>query len=223
MDTTLEEKRELLQKIDAHTTPLIKGIRHIALAGPSGAGKSTIIWKDANSILKIKPEVYGFPISGTTRSLRGNEMNGVDYYAFPSREEFEAEKFLETNEFTGNEKLYGTLLSEVYRIAVLGRKRCCFDLDINGAKELKELFKADLLFAFLKVDLDILYNRLKGRQNETKETDEHIRARIRGAEREQLRVEKGEIKPDFVLDYNNISAGEATNILLLKATFAARA
>ena len=46
----------------------------IIFSGPSGVGKSTII----NELIKHK-KLY-FSISHTTREIRHNEINGVDYH-----------------------------------------------------------------------------------------------------------------------------------------------
>ena len=75
------------------------------ISAPSGSGKSTLV----NELMKLVPDL-DFSISYTTRSPRGSEMNGKQYY-FVQREEFEhmvqADEFLEHAEFsTGT--YYGT-------------------------------------------------------------------------------------------------------------------
>ena len=54
----------------------------IIFSAPSGSGKSTII----NYLLKQGLNLH-FSISATSRSPRGDEQNGVEYY-FLSPEEF---------------------------------------------------------------------------------------------------------------------------------------
>lgn len=55
----------------------------IILSAPSGTGKSTIISKIIDN-----PELrLGFSISATSRSPRGNERDGREYY-FMSNEDF---------------------------------------------------------------------------------------------------------------------------------------
>ena len=46
----------------------------IVVAGPSGAGKTTVA-----SRLVDRDKRFSFSISATTRSPRGNEVDGVDY------------------------------------------------------------------------------------------------------------------------------------------------
>lgn len=55
----------------------------IVLSGPSGAGKGTI----CNELLK-QVDTLSLSISMTTRSPRGNEVDGKDYY-FVTKEQFE--------------------------------------------------------------------------------------------------------------------------------------
>ena len=67
----------------------------IIISAPSGAGKSTLI----NHLLSIRNDL-SFSISATSRSPRGSEKNGVEYY-FLSPETFKQkiqkrEKYLNT-------------------------------------------------------------------------------------------------------------------------------
>lgn len=52
----------------------------VAICGKSGAGKDTI----AKHLIKMNPEWHAI-VSCTTRPIRENETNGVDYY-FLTRE-----------------------------------------------------------------------------------------------------------------------------------------
>ena len=80
----------------------------IVLSGPSGVGKSTLVGK----LREALPELE-FSISCTTRSPRGSEQHGVEYY-FLSREEFDAKRengeFIESANVFSNS--YGTLKSD---------------------------------------------------------------------------------------------------------------
>ena len=124
---------------------MIKGLlrgplasKHIALLGPSGSGKTTITRGDPQSILNIKPETYAMSISAATRVRRENEKHGIDYF-FMKEESFRNCLFLETNEYDGNNKLYGTLYSEAERIILRENKAMLLDIDINGAIQLAVL------------------------------------------------------------------------------------
>jgi guanylate kinase len=190
---------------------------HIAIIGASGSGKSTLIHKEECSITKQFPSVYSFSVSGASRQPRKTEVHSRDYFFFDGVEAFQREVFLEDNVYEGNKKLYGTLRREVERIILQERKRCCFDVDPNGGKALKQFFGADLFLVYLQVSIPVLEKRLKGRQTETGETNEQIANRLLAAEKEAAMVASGEIVPDFMLPYDDVVPAEAINQLLFEA------
>ena len=90
------------------------GGKAIIFSAPSGAGKSTLV-----SNLMASPSLdLGFSVSATTRSLRGDEVNGESYY-FISQSDFDANiqqgSFVEWEEVYSGLS-YGTLCSEVERL-----------------------------------------------------------------------------------------------------------
>src|ERR1044072_6901220 len=100
----------------------------ILFCGPSGSGKTSIV----RHLLKTNDRL-SFSVSATTRMKRNGEVHGKDYY-FLTTEEFHDkirnEEFLEWEEVYEN-GFYGTLRSEVDRIASLG-KVAIFDVDVEG-------------------------------------------------------------------------------------------
>ena len=54
----------------------------IILTAPSGAGKTTIKTK----LLSALPQNLSFSVSATTRKIRGNEKEGVDYFYISERD-----------------------------------------------------------------------------------------------------------------------------------------
>jgi guanylate kinase len=137
----------------------------IIFSAPSGSGKTTIVRRliQQNSDLE-------FSISACTRDRRGRqEENGKDYY-FLSPEEFkdkiDNDEFVEWQEvYAGN--FYGTLKAEVERIWSSG-KNVIFDVDVKGGLNLKKYFGDRALAVFVKVpSLEILEQRLRGRETET--------------------------------------------------------
>jgi guanylate kinase len=104
----------------------------LVLSSPSGGGKSTI----ARQLLQAREDL-GYSVSATTRSRRGNEVDGNDYF-FLSREDFkqrtEAGEFVEWAQYGGDS--YGTLKSELERLFREG-KHAVLDIDIQGARQLK--------------------------------------------------------------------------------------
>lgn len=103
------------------------------VSAPSGSGKSTLVSK----LLATMSGLH-FSISYTTRSPRGHEKNGEDYF-FVSREEFErrieAGEFLEWAQVFGN--YYGTHRSELDRAAAAGGD-LLLDIDVQGARQLRQ-------------------------------------------------------------------------------------
>lgn len=209
-------KQDLLALIKEKETPLIKPWPHISVCGPSGSGKSTIIRTDLNSIIKVKPKIYGFSISGVTRDRRVSEIDGEDYH-FMTIADFGMRDFFETNEYTGNKKLYGTLVSEIERIAIYNQQRIVFDIDPNGAMALQESFKDDIFTVFLNTSGPELERRLIKRLETTGESMEDVRKRLIAAERERRMVREGTFKPDLEISYDDMPAGQAVNLILMKA------
>ena len=117
----------------------------VIISAPSGAGKTTIVRHLLDSGLNLE-----FSVSATTRSLRGQEINGKDYL-FLSVDEFK--KRVERNEFIEWEEVYkdhfyGTLRSEIDRIWANGN-HVLFDVDVKGGIKLKKIFGTDSIALFI--------------------------------------------------------------------------
>ena len=115
-----------------------------------------------------------FSVSATSRQKREGEQDGRDYYFFTPeqfREKVEQGAFLEWNEvYTG--QYYGTLLSEVDRIAQNGR-HVIFDVDVKGGLSIKERFGERALAVFvMPPSIEVLRQRLLNRGTETPESVE---------------------------------------------------
>ena len=138
----------------------------ILFSAPSGCGKTTIIKE-----LMQYFDCFDFSISATSRSPRGSEQNGVDYY-FLSHEEFrrrvDAGDFLEWEEvYAGT--CYGTLKSEIDRIWDNG-KVIVFDVDVNGGRNIKGYFGDNALSIFvMPPSLEVLEQRLRSRGTDSEE------------------------------------------------------
>ena len=178
----------------------------VIFSAPSGAGKSTLV----NYLLPQFPELR-FSISATSRSPRGREVHGKDYY-FLSSEEFKARvaqnELLEWEEvYAGT--YYGTLRSEVERIWAEG-KVVVFDIDVVGALNLKKQFGNRALALFVQApSVEILKQRLRGRGTDS---EEKIQQRVAKATIEMARA------PEFdkVVVNEDLDTAKAEALAILK-------
>jgi guanylate kinase len=137
-----------------------KGILFIVSA-PSGTGKTTIVKR----ILAEIPDIV-FSVSATTRRMRDNEKNGVDYF-FLTEEEFR--KKIESDEFTEWEKFYdyyyGTFKKYINENLNNG-KNVLLEIDVKGALAIKEKYPDSVLIYIVPPSFEELKIRLKNRQTE---------------------------------------------------------
>jgi guanylate kinase len=138
----------------------------IIFSAPSGSGKSTIV----NHLLKAGFDIE-FSISATSRSPRGNEQDGVEYY-FLSPDEFRrriaANEFIEFEEVY-KDTYYGTLRSEVERIGRKGNN-IVFDVDVVGGLNIKKQYGDQALLIFIAPPgIDELRKRLTDRGTDSPE------------------------------------------------------
>lgn len=151
----------------------------VVVSAPSGTGKSTLCAE-----LRRRNADIGVSVSHTTRSPRGAERDGVEYY-FVSEEFFErmvtAGEFLEWANVFG--KRYGSSRAEVERLLAAG-KDVLFDIDVQGGRQIKRARPDALLIFLLPPSLVELQRRLRGRGTES---DDQIRLRLRTAA-EELRA-----------------------------------
>jgi guanylate kinase len=150
----------------------------LILSSPSGAGKTTL----TRMLLDNCPELR-FSVSHTTRAPRANEQDGRDYH-FVDRARFldlvHAGAFLEWAEVHGN--LYGTSTEEIERArAVPGCKGMIFDIDYQGARQIKSKVPDVTAVFVLPPSMQELERRLRGRASETEES---VKRRFAVAQRE---------------------------------------
>lgn len=138
----------------------------LVLSSPSGAGKSTI----ARNLLESD---HGFElsVSVTTRPRRGSEIEGVHYY-FRDMREFEFmrdnQDLLESAEVHGN--FYATPRKPAEKAMAEGRDML-FDIDWQGAVQLKEKMRGDIVSIFiLPPSMTELKTRLQRRAEDAPET-----------------------------------------------------
>ena len=138
----------------------------LIFCAPSGSGKSTFVRH-----LLEKYNNFELSISATSRSPRGSEKNGVEYY-FLSAEEFRKliadDKLIEYEEVY-KDYFYGTLKSEIDRIQGKGN-HVVFDVDVKGGLNLKKIFGKEAVAVFIQPpSIEELRRRLEGRGTDSKE------------------------------------------------------
>ena len=116
----------------------------LVLSSPSGAGKSTLA-----RLLRESDDNLEVSVSVTTRSRRASEVDGVHYH-FIDRDRFvamrDAGELLEWAEVHGN--LYATPRAPVEAALAAGHDML-FDIDWQGAQQLKEKMPDDVVGVFV--------------------------------------------------------------------------
>ena len=160
----------------------------IVVSGPSGVGKDTLVGE------YLKNNDAHLSISATSRDIRGNEKNGVDYY-FYTNEEFEERikegDFLEYAVY--NNCYYGTPKSKIDEILNEG-KDVILVIEVQGGLQIKEKIKDSVLIFILPPSLEILEERLRGRGSDSDEMIEN-----------RLKIALDEIKISSKYDYTLIN------------------
>ena len=172
----------------------------LIFSAPSGSGKSTLI-----NYLMTQFPLLEFSISATSRSPRGEEKNGVEYY-FLTPDEFRAkidkQEFLEWEEVYTN-KFYGTLKSEVTRINEKGNV-VVLDVDVAGGCNIKKMYGESALSIFIMPpSVEVLKERLIKRATDSMEV---INDRVAKAAKEIAYSDKY----DRVVVNDDLETAEAT-------------
>ena len=125
---------------------------------------------------------FCFSISHTTRPPRKGEVHGRDYY-FIDRATFK--KMVAKNEFAEHARVhgnyYGTSLEEIRRRKVEGAAGIIFDIDYQGARQLKKKIPDALSIFILPPSIHELRRRLEKRGTETRK---NLEIRLKNAIRE---------------------------------------
>ena len=168
------------------------------ISAPSGSGKSTLVRRLIETVDGLL-----FSISYTTRAPRGAEVNGHDYI-FISREEFELRlkdnEFLESATVFGN--YYGTHQNNYDRAVAEGRD-LLLDIDVKGARQLKERLPGAISVFILPPSRQILEERLRARSEDAENV---IQRRLREAAEEIRNYDQY----DYVLVNQDVEESSAT-------------
>ncbi len=170
----------------------------VVVSGPSGCGKSTV----NQLLIKIRKNIT-MSISDTTRKIRGEEKDGVDYN-FISKEEFldniEKDKYLEYA--TVHSHYYGTPKKNIDKLLKNGID-VILEIDIEGAKKVKEKCPNAVFIFIMPPSMEVLKERLVNRKTESKE---QLVERFKNAYKEINEVTK----------YNYVIVNDDLNESLLK-------
>ncbi len=135
--------------------------RLVVVSGPSGCGKDTVV----KELIRIKENV-SVSVSCTTRAVRGCEQHGVNYY-YITKQEFNERlakgRMLEYTEYADN--LYGTPMDELEQ-KLADDQTVILVIEVNGAKQVKEIYPDSLLVFIIPPSLEELERRLKLRATE---------------------------------------------------------
>jgi len=149
----------------------------MVLSSPSGAGKTTL----ARRLIEADPEI-AMSVSVTTRPPRPGETDGRDYH-FIDDKRFkrmrEGDELLEWARVFDN--LYGTPRAPV-EAAIKSGRDILFDIDWQGAQQLSEKMKHDVVRVFiLPPSVTALERRLQTRAQDSAEI---VRRRMEAASAE---------------------------------------
>ena len=135
----------------------------VVISAPSGTGKTTVVKR----LLKKIPNIAA-SVSFTTRPMRENEQEGIDYF-FIDKRKFESmvdnKEFIEHATVFGN--YYGTqkesLLSDLKKgINVI------LEIDWQGAQQVKEKMPSCIMIFLIPPSKEVLLSRLKNRGTDSK-------------------------------------------------------
>lgn len=175
------------------------------ISAPSGSGKSTLV----SRLLAMDPDLR-FSVSYTTRAPRGNEVPG-ESYVYISRQEFEDRirkgEFLEHAEVFGN--YYGTHQSVLDQARREGRD-LILDIDVQGARQLRERIPEAVSIFILAPSRDILEQRLRARSEDSAET---IARRLREAAEEIRNYDQY----DYILVNHQVEESVTTLLSIVRA------
>ena len=180
----------------------------IVVTAPSGCGKTTLIAR----LMKDFPRIR-FSVSYTTRKPRPDEVNG-EHYHFVTEKEF---LVLQRNNFfvewaKVHGAYYGTPLDSVHTGLAKGYD-VLFDIDIQGALQLKKVFTDALYIFIFPPSYAVLAERLIKRGTDA---TENIQLRLSVARKE---IEQAEsfttwiVNDSFEIAYNELRAAYIAHTL----------
>lgn len=140
------------------------------LTGPSGAGKGSV----ADALVE-KPSLKLRWVTTLTSRRRRKDDAELSRHYFTNKAGFKKQikegNILEYNIYNGN--YYGTPKSSIEEI-ITDKYNPLLDIDINGARALKEIYKKRLVVIFISASLDELETRLRTRGMDDKVIEQRL-------------------------------------------------
>lgn len=177
----------------------------LVISGPSGVGKGEV----CKMLMQLDDNIVP-SVSVTTRKMRPQEIEGVNYF-FKTKSEYDVLKkdgmFLETFEIYEN--CYGTPKEFVLNNLASG-KDVLLEIDVQGALKVKENYKDAVLIFLAPPNSAVLEQRLRGRNTEDELT---INKRLSAAKAELGKMEKY----DYIIINSDITSSAKSVIDIIKS------
>lgn len=176
------------------------------VTAPSGAGKTTLV-----RLLTGSDSEISVSISTTTRAPRTGEKDGREYHFVSVRDflgKISRDEFLEWAEVHGN--YYGTSRHWIESKINAGRD-VLLEIDWQGARQVREAFRAAISVFIMPPSLDALDERLSSRGTDSAET---IARRIAAAREEMRHVEEF----DYVIINDDLQQAHDNLLSVIRAS-----
>ncbi len=130
----------------------------VVISAPSGTGKTTVVKRLIEKIPNIVASV-----SFTTRPMRENEQEGVDYF-FVDKKKFET--MVDNNEFIEHATVFGNYYgtqNESLSTNLKNGINVILEIDWQGAQQVKEKMPSCIMIFLIPPSKKVLLSRLKNR------------------------------------------------------------
>ena len=135
----------------------------IVISAPSGTGKTTVVKKLLEKIPNIAASV-----SFTTRPMRENEREGIDYF-FVDKRKFES--VVDSKQFIEHATVFGNYYGTQKKSLLIDLKKginVILEIDWQGAQQVKEKMPSCIMIFLIPPSKEVLLSRLKNRGTDSK-------------------------------------------------------
>ena len=135
----------------------------IVISAPSGTGKTTVVKK----LLEKTPNIAA-SVSFTTRPMRENEREGIDYF-FVDKRKFES--MVDSKQFIEHATVFGNYYGTQKKSLLIDLKKginVILEIDWQGAQQVKEKMPSCIMIFLIPPSKEVLLSRLKNRGTDSK-------------------------------------------------------